>query len=192
MTMALDRTPEPSDAALLDAYARGDQSAARALTARHLPRILARALHMLGDRSEAEDVAQETMLRLWKRATTWSEEGAQLSTWLHRVASNLCIDRLRRRAARPTAELGETDPADPSPGAEAHLALGDRQRLVGAAIAALPDRQRSAMVMKYLDERGNPEIAAALEISVDAVESLLARGKRGLAQRLAAHREALL
>ena len=80
MIMALDSTPEPSDSALLDTFTRGEQSAARALTARHLPRVLARALHMLGDRGEAENVAQETMLRLWKRAATWSEEGAQLST----------------------------------------------------------------------------------------------------------------
>jgi RNA polymerase sigma-70 factor (ECF subfamily) len=182
-------TDVETDAALLARYAAGDQAAARVLTARHAPRLLALARRMLGDAAEAEDVAQEAMLRLWRIAPDWQAERGAPGTWLYRVASNLCIDRIRRRRALGQDALPEV--ADETPGVEVALEAGDRAAALEAALAALPERQRLAIVLRHLEERSNPEIAAILETSVEAVESLLARGRRELAARLAPQRQEL-
>ena len=181
--MALDAEEPLSDAELLGRYAAGDQAAARALTFRHAPRVLALARRMLGDPTEAEDVTQEAMLRMWKIAPVWRADEAALGTWLYRVASNLCVDRLRRRREVTLDAAPET--ADETPGALSRLEARDRAGALDAALALLPDRQRLAIVLRHLEERPNPEIAAILETSVEAVESLLARARRELAARLA-------
>ena len=174
---------ELSDASLLARYAEGNQAAARTLTARHAPRVFALARRMLGEVTEAEDVTQEAMLRLWKVAPDWEADRAAVSTWLYRVASNLCIDRLRRRR-----ELGGDavpDLADETPGPERRLQARDQAAALRQALASLPDRQRLAIVLRHFEDRPNPEIAAILDASVEAVESLLARARRDLAARLA-------
>lgn len=178
-----DAEADDSDAALIRRYAAGDQAAARLLTARHAPRVFALARRMLGETAEAEDVTQEAMLRLWKMAPDWQDDRAALGTWLYRVASNLCIDRLRRRRAISSDEVPEI--ADAAPGAVARLEARDRAAALQGALAALPERQRLAIVLRHFEERGNPEIAAILGVSVEAVESLLARARRELAARLA-------
>ena len=99
--MPLDADSEQTDEALLALYAGGNRAAARMLTIRLTPRVLSLAVRMLGDRGEAEDVAQEAMLRLWKIAPEWRAGEAQVSTWLYRVASNLC-----NRPAAATAWCG--------------------------------------------------------------------------------------
>jgi RNA polymerase sigma-70 factor, ECF subfamily len=176
------------DAELVARYAAGDQAAARALTLRHAPRVYALARRMLGDGAEAEDVTQEAMLRLWRAAPDW-EERAALGTWLYRVASNLCIDRLRRRRALTGVELPEI--ADEAPGAVRRLEADDRAAALQAALAGLPERQRLAIVLRHFEDRSNPEIAEALDLSVEAVESLLARGRRALAAALSGRRAEL-
>ena len=185
-----NRARDASDAGLLALYAAGDQSAARTLTARHAPRVFALARRMLGEVAEAEDVTQETMLRLWKIAPDWQADRAALGTWLYRVASNLCIDRLRRRRT-----LGGGRGAGGRRRGPRRAAAGWRQatgpRRCSRALAALPDRQRLAIVLRHFEERRNPEIAAILDVSVEAVESLLARGRRELAARLAPARAEL-
>ncbi|MBP7003277.1 sigma-70 family RNA polymerase sigma factor [Amaricoccus sp.] len=177
-----------SDDELIRRYALGDAVAARMLVERHAPRLLARARRMLGDAAEAEDVTQEAMLRLWRGAAAWRPGEAGAGTWLYRVASNLCLDRLRRR--RPTGALPDDAP-DGRPAATAALARADRAAALDAALAELPERQRTAIVLRHIEERGNPEIAEALGVSVEAVESLLARGRRALTARLAPRREEL-
>ncbi len=141
---------------------------------------------MLGDASEAEDVTQETMLRMWTIAPDWREGGAQVGTWAYRVAHNLCIDRLRRRRSDP---LDDTEIAGPEPDGEAAAVGRDRVAALEAALATLPARQRSAVILRHLEERANPEIAEILETSVEAVESLLKRGRQSLAARLAPMRD---
>lgn len=176
--------------ALLVLYANGDPQAARELTRRFLPRILGYARRMLGDAAEAEDVAQEAMLRLWRIAPDWRPGEAQVGTWLWRVVANLCTDRLRRR--RPGGSLDDApEPPDPAPGALAALIAADRAAALEAALAALPERQRQAVVLRHLEGLANPEIAEIMGIGVEAVESLTARGKRALAARLAGQRDAL-
>lgn len=177
------------DAVLLARFAGGDQSAARALTLRHAPRVLALARRMLRDPAEAEDVTQEAMLRLWRMAPDWQEDGAALGTWLYRVASNLCIDRLRRRREVATDAVPEL--ADEAPPPLERLQDGARAEALGAALDRLPERQRLAVVLRHLEDRGNPEIAAALDTSVEAVESLLARARRALAADLGGRRQEL-
>jgi RNA polymerase sigma-70 factor (ECF subfamily) len=188
MRASRERDAALTDAELVARYAAGDQAAARALTHRHAPRVHALARRMLGDTTEAEDVTQETMLRLWRTAPDWQDRAA-LGTWLYRVASNLCIDRLRRR--RPLA--GEPGPelADEAPGALRRLEARDRAAALESALATLPDRQRLAILLRHFEDRSNPEIAEVLEVSVEAVESLLARGRRALAAELAPRRAAL-
>lgn len=177
-----------ADAELVARYAAGDQSAARALTERHAPRVFALARRMLGEAAEAEDVAQETMLRLWRIAPDW-EDRAAVGTWLYRVASNLCIDRLRKR--RPLSPGPVPEVEDEAPGALRGLEARDRAAALEAALGALPERQRLAIVLRHFEDRSNPEIAAVLELSVEAVESLLARGRRALAAALSGRRAEL-
>lgn len=189
--MALDAgLTEAPEEALLRLYANGDGLAARELSRRYLPRMLAYGRRMLRDEAEAEDVAQEAMLRLWKIAPDWRSGEAQVSTWLWRVVANLCTDRLRRR--RGGIALDEApEPEDGAPSALAAMLSQDRATALEAALAALPERQRQAVVLRHLEGLGNPEIAEILQIGVEAVESLTARGKRALAARLAGQREAL-
>lgn len=183
MGMALDTQSEESDTALLAAFALGDQSAARALTGRHLPRVFAHACRLLQDRAEAEDVAQEAMLKLWKIAPKWREGEAKLSTWLYRVTANAATDRLRKR--RTVALEAAPEQVDEAPSVEDGLIEADRQKALHNAMKSLPERQRNALVLRHFEELSNPEIASALETSVEAVESLLGRARRALAEKLA-------
>jgi len=189
MAMALDAAEGDHDDALMARFAAGDQSAARALTARHAPRALALARRMLRDEAEAEDVTQEAMLRVWRMAPDWRPGEAKLSTWIHKVAFNLSTDRLRRRRSAPLEDAPE--PVDEAPGALDGLEAADRATALRRALDALPERQKRAVELRHFDELSNPEIAEALEVSVEAVESLLARGRRALAQSLAPHRRRL-
>jgi RNA polymerase sigma-70 factor (ECF subfamily) len=187
--MALDALSDVSDEALLVLYANGDPGAARALTLRLTPRVLGFAARMLSDRTEAEDVAQEAMLRLWRMAPGWQQGEARVATWLYRVASNLCLDRLRRSRPRGLGDVAETE--DTTPGAVARMIEADRVLALDKALATLPDRQRQAVVLRHIEGLSNPEIAAVMDIGVEAVESLVARGKKGLAALLSGRRAEL-
>lgn len=190
MTRPLEADDTVPDEALLVAYGNGDRAAASLLTRRLAPRILAYAARMLGDAAEAEDVTQEAMLRLWRAAPEWRQGEAKVSSWLYRVATNLCIDRQRRRKRQAPLEAAG-DPADGSPGVVAALSQADRAAALQDALGALPDRQRQAVVLRHLDGLSNPEIAAIMDIGVEAVESLTARGKRALAAALKGRRDEL-
>ena len=190
----MNTSPDPftgaQDEALLVAYANGDGQAARFLTVRLLPRVLAQATRMLGNGSEAEDVAQDAMMRLWKVAPDWRQGEAQVSTWLYRVVANLCTDRLRKR--RGGVSLDQVaEPLDPSPSAVAQLQTQARMVALADALAQLPERQAQAVSLRHLEGLANPEIAQIMDISVRSVESLTARGKRALAAILAGRRTEL-
>lgn len=166
------------DEELVSRVAIGDQAAIRALAARKLPRLLALAGRMLGEASEAEDVAQEAMIRAWKQASSWRPGPARFDTWLHRVALNLCYDRLRRRREVVTDKPPEQTDDGPAP--DRGLEARDVGRRVAAAMRALPDRQREAVTLCHYQELTNIEAAAAMGVSVEALESLLSRGRRAL------------
>lgn len=191
--MALDQQTDIPEETLLVLYANGDRAAARALTLRLTPRVLGYASRLLGgDRAEAEDVAQEAMLRLWKVAPEWRQGEAKVSTWLYRVVTNLCTDRLRGRTRRRSVTLDDApEVADEAKGAEAGLIENDRMSALQTALGELPERQRQAVVLRHIEGLTNPEIAVVMDIGVEAVESLTARGKRALAAILAGRREEL-
>lgn len=171
------------DEDLVRRVGQGDAAAIQAMTALKLPRVLALAYRMLGDAAEAEDVAQEAMLKAWRQAPRWTPGKARFDTWLHRVALNLCYDRLRRRREIPTA--APPDRIDETPGADQRLMARERSRQVEAALGRLPYRQREAIVLCHYQEIGNIEAADLMGVSVEAMESLLSRGRRTLRQALA-------
>jgi RNA polymerase sigma factor (sigma-70 family) len=189
MAMPFDSLNELSDEALLVAFGNGERLAARVLTARLTPRVLGFSARMLKDRAEAEDVTQEAMLRLWRIAPDWRQGEAKVTTWLYRVASNLCTDRLRKARGVGLDEVAE--PEDDRPGAAEGLQARQRADALQAALDTLPERQRQAVVLRHIEGLGNPEIAEIMDIGVEAVESLIARGKRALASALAGRREEL-
>jgi RNA polymerase sigma-70 factor (ECF subfamily) len=167
------------DAELVRRAGLGDSSAAEALVRKHLGRIVGLARRLLGDAAEAEDVAQETFLQLWRHVGKWRDQDALISTWLHRVGLNLCYDRLRRRGRWVGEEAAMNVPSSLPHAANVILAA-QRADAVNAALALLPERQRAAIALCHYEEMSNIEAAAALNVSVDALESLLARGRRAL------------
>lgn len=187
--MPFDASHDIPSEALLAAFAAGDIAAARVLTLRLTPRIFGYAMRLLRDRAEAEDVTQEALLRLWKIAPDWRMGEAKVTTWLYRVTTNLCTDRLRRARWSGLDEIAE--PADDAPGALDRMLDADRMDALDAALALLPARQRQAVILRHLEHLSNPEIAEVMEIGVEAVESLTARGKRGLSAALAGRRAEL-
>jgi RNA polymerase sigma-70 factor, ECF subfamily len=175
-------TADPDDE-LVRRAGQGDASAVQALVARKLRRVLSLAERMLGDSAEAEDVAQEAFFRVWRHAPRWRPGAARFDTWLHRVTLNLCYDRLRRRRERPTADPPERP--DPGPAPDRGLHAADVGRRVQAAMQALPPRQREAIVLCHYQEMGNIEAAGAMGVTIEALESLLSRGRRALKAALA-------
>lgn len=170
-----------SDLDQITRAAAGDAAAVRALVNRYSPGVLALATRMLGDSAEAEDVTQETFIRAWKALPGW-EPRAKFSTWLHRVALNLCYDRLRKKREVLPDEL--PDRADPAPGPQDALDQSQRVRAVESAISSLPERQSAALTLCALQGHSQSEAAEIMEISVEALESLLARARRTLRAQL--------
>ena len=166
------------DADLLPRIAAGDQSAIRQMVTQKLPRLLTLGVRMLNNRAEAEDVAQETFVRVWKHAANWQAGEARFDTWLHRVALNLCYDRLR---VKPNAAEDEApEQIDPALIPEEKLVKMQQGDQVSAALVLLPSRQREALVLQYYQEFSNVEAASLMDISVDALESLLSRARRNM------------
>ncbi|MGH6814961.1 MAG: sigma-70 family RNA polymerase sigma factor [Hyphomicrobiaceae bacterium] len=181
---------ESDDAHLLAAAARGDAAAFRSLLDRHLGAALATARRTLKDDTEAEDVVQEAMLRLWRSADRIDVAADGVRPWLRRVVVNLCIDRMR--SGRRTV-LTDEPPDRPLPAAQVRNVLErDLSTRVAAALQALPERQRMALTLFHYEGLSQAEVGEALEVSEEAVESLLARARRALKAALADEWQQLL
>lgn len=178
---------EASDDELVSRVASGDEAACRILIDRHFARTLSLARRMLGNQHDAEEVAQEVFLRVWTHAERWEPGRAQFRTWLHRVATNLCLDRLRRRGTEDLDSIPDTASEEPSP----HEQLESRQlaQRVDTALQALPARQRAAVTLTHFHGFSNIEAAEILGVTVEAVESLLGRARRQLRVALATERD---
>ncbi len=153
--------------------------------------IYAACYRMLGSRPAAEDAAQETFLRLWRNAAKWKPQGAKFETWLYRVAMNYCLDQLRKRK-REAPEEAAPERADPADRQDQTVFAAERRFAIDEALAQLPERQKLAITLCHYQELSNIEAAEIMEISVEALESLLARGRRALKQSLAPMREHLM
>ena len=170
------------DEELVRRVGAGDAGAVELFVARKLPRMTALARRLLGDATEAEDVVQELFVRAWRQAANWQPGIAKFDTWMHRVALNLCTDRLRRRREMPLP--ADWDAPDSAALPDAGLESAGESDRIGRALGALPPRQREAIVLTYYQELPNREAAALMGIGVEALESLLARGRRALKERL--------
>ncbi|MEZ5879002.1 MAG: sigma-70 family RNA polymerase sigma factor [Tepidamorphaceae bacterium] len=177
----LERAGEADDEGLLAAIGRGDERAFRTFMDRHLDRIHAFAYRFTGKAPDAEDIAQETFLRVWRKADVFKPGGAKPTTWLHTIAANLCIDHARRGKLRQWLPFGDKiDPADNAPSPDTETADRDALRHVGAAIRKLPDRQRLALVLSVTGGHSNPEVAEIMGLSTGAVEQAIFRARKTL------------
>lgn len=165
---------------LVAAIARGDAAAFRLITDTYLMAVHRLAARMLGDSNEAEEVAQDTFLKLWTHASRWrpATRDTLVLPWLRSLAMNACIDRLRRRRFHSGAEVPER--ADEAPSAAEQIDQSRLGALVSSALHSLPDRQRAAIVLTYYEELPNVEAAEALNLHLKAFESLLLRARHAL------------
>jgi RNA polymerase sigma-70 factor, ECF subfamily len=181
----LDEVVFDEDKELLDRMATGDEAAFRLLVVRHIDRAYAIALRIVGNAADAEDVVQDTMLKVWTHRGRWQHGRAKFSTWLYRVISNRCID-LRRK---PRTENVDAVPevADSKPDASSMIERAEMNDLLEAAMQRLPEQQRIAVIFSYHENMSNGEIAEVMDTTVAAVESLLKRGRQQLRELLRRH-----
>lgn len=170
------------DARLVARIAERDAAALAEALNDGFTRVFAVARRMIGNDAEAEDIAQEVFLRLWRKPPDLAQGKASLATWLYRVTANLSIDGLRRKRPQPLEDALEIPAGDPPPDEAA--AEAQVSQSVDRALAALPDRQCLALTLTYYQGLSNIEAAEVMEISVDALESLLARARRGVRREL--------
>lgn len=171
--------PEAHDDALMARLAARDTDALRILSDRHADIPWRIAMRMLNDAAEAEDVAQESLLRLWDKASKWQAGSSGVAAWLTRVATNLCLDHIRKRR-RVVDGDGLPERADEAPLADATSEAEQARDIVASCIGALPDRQRAAIVLTYYEEQKNAGAADILAMQVKAFESLLLRARAAL------------
>ncbi len=171
-----------NDDALIARTARGDRSAWGELVDRHLGAVVRYAGYVLKDDAMAEDIAQDAFVRLAAKADSWIEGGPGVRSWLYRVARNLCIDHIRARRTTPI-DYADSLP-DPRDAGIMDRDI-DMRQAVTAALEALPERQLTAIHLIHFEGLTGAEASAALDISVEALESLLARARRTLRHDLA-------
>ena len=178
----LDLT-ETSDEELMRLVQKRDEGAFARLMDRHLTNIHSYVYQMTRSRSDSEDIAQETFLRLWYRASTFQPGRVQLTTWLHRIAHNLCVDEFRK-GSKATSDGSLEEISDDSPPASNKRFAQERYHAVYSELHSLPERQRSALLLCQLHGWSKKQAAEVMGISVDALESLIARARRTLKSRL--------
>jgi RNA polymerase sigma-70 factor (ECF subfamily) len=173
---------EETDEMLMAQVQKSDHAAFTLLLDRHLSSLRGFLYRLCGNRADAEEIAQETFLRVWREARRWQPDRVRFTTWLYRIGRNLSIDRLRKHR-----ELGGDSVPEIANEQDGPLDDVERQRLrsrVSAAVAGLAERQRTALLLAHYQGMTNPQIAAVLQTSVEAVESLLARARRTLKDTL--------
>ncbi|KAF0222968.1 MAG: RNA polymerase ECF-type sigma [Rhodospirillaceae bacterium] len=170
------------DETLLARMKDDDAAAYRLLVERHVDRAYAIALRVLGNVADAEDVAQECLVKVWTHRQSWQDGKARFSTWLYRVVVNRCIDLRRRPATECLDDVPEPmdDEADSVTRIHRTQVFGRLEQAMGK----LPDQQRLALTLSYFDDLGNAEIAEIMSTTISAVESLLKRGRQTLRDRL--------
>lgn len=192
--MILKRVEDISDEQLMIRIADGDRTAYKMLVDRHLRVFVGFAARVMGDRAEAEDILQEAFIRVWKYAVNWDQSRkASFTTWFYRVVMNLCIDVKRKQKRTPTIELDEAfEVESDDSGPDERLSDKQMAAQIAQALEQLPQRQRIAMTLCYLQGLGNKQAAEILDSTTGAIESLLVRGRRAMAELLKEQRQELL
>ncbi len=167
-----------SDDLLLERIAANDQNAFRMLVERHIDRAYALALRILNNRADAEDIVQDTLLKVWLHRGRWEPGRAKFSTWLYRVVTNRCIDIRRMPRSEDIEQVPEVPDEKPLPLAD--LQKTEVASMLETAMSRLPEQQRIALILSYNEGMGNGEIADVMQTTVQAVESLLKRGRQKL------------
>ncbi|MEN9855776.1 MAG: hypothetical protein RL186_1407 [Pseudomonadota bacterium] len=178
-------------AGLVAKAGKGDAASARALVEAVSPALWRIAWRLLRDAAEAQDVTQDALVRLWTIAPNWKPGQAKIETWLYRVATNLCFDRLRK-AGRFVEEAAAPEQWDCAPRADAWLLESDLRTRIDEALMDLPARQRTAIILTHYEGLSAKAVGEILDVSVEGVESLLARARRTLRSALAAEKTWLL
>ena len=169
---------QENDDQIVARIAARDHDAMRLATDRHAQMGWRVAYRVLGDAAESEDIAQESLLKLWNHADRWRANGPGIAAWLKRVTINQCLDRLRRKRFTSDEEVPERE--DETPIASAQIEAMETGRAVKDCIEALPDRQRAAVVLTYYEEQQNQYAAESLDMQLKAFESLLFRARASL------------
>ena len=173
---------EEDDRRVIEQVLTGSESAFRQIVDQHSRRIFNYARRMTRNGTEAEDVAQETFIRFWVSRDRFDPSRVKLTTWLHRIARNLCVDYFRQRQLQERQVPVQSDNQD-SPDTDYELSI--RAAVVHKALMTLSERQRSAIVLCHYQNFSQHDAAHILGLSVDALESLLRRGRSKLKQILA-------
>jgi RNA polymerase sigma-70 factor (ECF subfamily) len=171
----------PSDEDLMLRVAAGEQAAFHRLAQRYASRAAGLARRITGSETDAEDVVQEALLRVWINAPRWRPV-ATFRTWFYRVVLNLCLNRQRRRHFVALDQIG--DVRDPAPNAGEQLESDEAAQQLALAIAGIPERQRIAITLTYGEGLSNAETAAIIGTSISGVETLLVRARRNLREKL--------
>jgi len=166
------------DEELIAHVANHNKEAFDNLLTRHMNGLYSVAYRMRMSQSDAEDVIQEVMMKVWQRADSWREGGASVRTWMFTITHNVCID-FKRKNKRPHLELIE-EPKDKSPSAEEMVAEKETGEIVAESISELPDNQKAAVILTHYEKLSNAEVAQAMDTTVKAVESLLVRARKTL------------
>jgi RNA polymerase sigma factor (sigma-70 family) len=174
-----------SDDGLVLRIAARDAAAFRIIVERETQTLHRIAYRMLGERAAAEDIAQDALLRLWAGAGRWTPNGTGVGAWLRRVATNLCLDRLRRR--KFVSDEAVPERVDCAPLADVALHAAQMQAAVVGAIGSLADRHRAAIILTYYEALPNTEAAETMDMNLKAFESLLLRARRSLHDALTRH-----
>ena len=198
--MEADRTPAHTDEnsrdiLLMERIAAGDHHAFRELVLRHQNAIVGTVAKMLGNASEAEDIAQQVFLRIWRHAKRYRPE-AKFTTYLFTITRNLVFNESRRKKRRNEVSSDEREensnasvPADPNKQPDAEILQQELRNAVDKAIAGLPEPQRMAVILRRYEQMPYEEIAKVLELSVSAVKSLLFRARTTLRDSLSSYLE---
>jgi RNA polymerase sigma-70 factor (ECF subfamily) len=184
------------DFVLMERIGTGDHAAFRQLVERHQDAVIGTVAKMLGNASESEDIAQQVFLRIWRHAKRYRPD-AKFTTYLFTITRNLVFNETRRRSRKKEISADEREEnshqlieANPDCQPDAELLQAELQRAVDAAIAALPETQRMAVVLRRYEQLSYEEIAAVLKLSVSAVKSLLFRARTTLRESLSGYLEA--
>lgn len=170
----------------MNAVCKGDQLAYQQIVKQHIKQISHYAFRLLGNSKDTQDITQEAFLKLWTNAESWNSQKAKLSTWLHRITHNLCVDYLRKHGRTQTQEsFDESEDTSGEDSEASSFSKTEKVRLLKAALDELPENQRSAIALCNYQNFSNRDAAAIMDISVKALESLLARAKRTLKQSIA-------